>query len=148
MKITRDRIKIMARHVWSGHRLVHDHELVHPGRDWLLGIGSGVVISSIIIGWSAQLYFTYRDNPQDNSDQAQTDMVIYRAPLVESARIILLERGLAAAALKTQASDTVTPVAVPVEVATSTVPEVSEEAVPTATTTESSETNAAELRFD
>jgi len=42
----------------------------------------------------------------------------------------------------------VTPVAVPVEVATSTVPEVSEEAVPTATTTESSETNAAELRFD
>ncbi len=139
--MTRDSIKAMARHVWTGHQLVRNRELIHPERDWLIGLGSGVVIAMVIIGWSAQLYMTYRDNPQVIVDPAQADMVIYRAPLVESARVTLLERRLAAAALLSGQSPVVVPVS-PVEpLATTTVPVVELEitTIPTSTTSEISE---------
>lgn len=111
----------MARHVWAGHRLVQDHELIHPSRDWLLGLGTGVLITGGIIAWSGQLYLTYRDNPQVSVDQTESDVVIYRAPLVESARISLLERGVAAAVLKNQLPNTLVVPPTPPVTATTTV---------------------------
>lgn len=143
MKINRDSIKAMARHVWTGHRLVYDHELIHPSRDWLIGLGSAVLIGLLIIGWSVQLYTTYRDAPLRISDGVETEVMIYRAPLVESARATLLERAVAAAALTTEKNNPV-PVPSPSDIATSTATS-SPVATPSIATTTTKEVAAEEV---
>jgi hypothetical protein len=129
MKITKDSIRAMARHVWSGHQLVRDHELIHPERDWLIGLLTGVILMSGIIGWSVQLYGTYRSNPERITTASEADSVIYRAPLVETAHNTILERRQAAIALLPSETSTLMPVTTPTLVATTTTPDGQEQSI-------------------
>lgn len=58
-------------------------KLIHPGREWLIGVTVAAVIFGVIAAWSAQMYLEYKDTTV--AEVTETEVAVYRTALVNSA---------------------------------------------------------------
>lgn len=62
-----------------------DPQLMHPAREWSIGIVVGVIMFLLSAGWSAQIYVGHRDTSATEVAEVKEETVTYRASLVEAA---------------------------------------------------------------
>lgn len=74
-------LKSISRH----KRGLRDPQIMHPERDWLLGIVMAVSIFVLSGGWSLALYLKNRNLTDVESSTPQTDNVVYRESMVAEA---------------------------------------------------------------
>lgn len=143
-------IKRFARKVFKGQKRPKNPELMHPSREWIIGLLVAFVMFFGTAAWSAQTYLEYRDVSIGDNQQEQETVVVYRESLVNAALEIFSERESTLNSLLASTPPVVLEPTLEVEdTATSTVSEVvediddvntdSENATETATTTIDSE---------
>jgi hypothetical protein len=69
-----------------------DHNLMHPEREWLSGLISGIVILGVGVVWCVNLYINFNDIETINQVSAAPDQTIYRTSDVERALSELNDR--------------------------------------------------------
>jgi hypothetical protein len=136
-------IKKFARELVKFDKGIKNPKLMHPSRDWQIGILSGVVLLSGVTLWNLDTYFEYREDNSISQTEEVTDSVVYRETLVKSALDSYQERALTHQELRS-GEPAPFPETVPEEIdqATSTTLDIPAEDQPidTATTSELSET--------
>lgn len=65
------------------NRGLEDPQLIHPARDWSIGIVSTLVVVCLAVGWSVWQYYSYTNLTFDEA--TMVTMVPYRANQVEEA---------------------------------------------------------------
>lgn len=61
-----------------------DHDIMHPEREWYIGLGVAVVILGIGSYWCVQLYFAY-SNVESTPANLSTEQTVYREKEVAQA---------------------------------------------------------------
>ena len=87
----RDIAKI-AKRVLKRQSGVRDHQIIHPRREWAVGLLGGLILLIVGATWS---FFTYRDvsgREVENTDTVEVEQTIYRDELVNAALEKLRER--------------------------------------------------------
>jgi hypothetical protein len=136
-------IKKFARELVKFDKGIKNPKLMHPSRDWQIGILSGVVLLSGATLWNLDTYFEYREDNSISQTEEVTDSVVYRETLVKSALDSYQERALTHQELRSSEPAPL-PETVPEEIdqATSTtsgIPATEDQPIDTATTSELSE---------
>jgi len=75
----------MAKSIFNSDKGLQAPKLMHPVREWTIGLLAGILI---LIGtgvWSAQTYIFYRNTGNISYASVETEVVVYRASLVEVA---------------------------------------------------------------
>ncbi len=70
---------------------LHDYQIMHPTRDWLIGLCFAVTVFLVGAALSAQLYFSNINTTLVMDDSAE-EVVVYRESIVEAALKELEER--------------------------------------------------------
>lgn len=142
MKLTTATISHMAQSVLRGHKHYGEHFLLHPAREWGIGILGFLFLCGGGAWWAALTYLAYQDTSQISAETPVNQVTTYRAEEVSAALRILdvrekrmetvtagLKNGAQPAATSTTGS-----VAVPPPSAPSTTPVTVPEVIPTSTT--------------
>lgn len=82
----------MARELFHHKRRLQRPKLMHPKRDWLIGLLVGIIIIMIMIGWSAYTYLDKRSVIGDTTSDVQAEVPLYRADVVADALEIFAAR--------------------------------------------------------
>ena len=116
----------MSRKIMRRQSGLHDYQIMHPTRDWYIGLAIAVSIFLVGAAASAQLYFMNKNISLDTN--AEAEVVVYRESIVEAALERLRERDAVFSALQTAPGNqpvvpvaTTTP-AIPTEEVASTTP--------------------------
>lgn len=115
----KDLFKKIATRITQKHTALQNSRIMHPVRDWAIGLIIAVVLFFMSAAWSANEYVTYRDVTvvAQNIDE---EVVVYRASMVSAALQEFEQRAILHQSLLTQSAPVV--VEAPVEsVATSSV---------------------------
>jgi len=99
MKQTNHHIQALARKLFHHKQGLERPKLMHPQRDWLIGVLIGVVIIMVMIGWSAYTYLDRRDAIELEDSSIEAEIPVYKADLVEDALNLFAERKAAFAQL-------------------------------------------------
>jgi hypothetical protein len=91
--------KKIAQRIWSGRLGNQTKQIMHPWRDWYIGILLCLVTISLIGGWSAQFYLTYRNFSVD-TEAVSTQVTLYRESFVLEALTIHADKADSFAALQ------------------------------------------------
>jgi len=83
--IDRKEFKKMAKKILKSDRGVQNPKLMHPAREWAVGILIGLIIIAASGAWSSNTYISYRTNSDINSNTSEKEIVVYRASQVEAA---------------------------------------------------------------
>lgn len=62
-----------------------NHQIIHPTRDWVIGIFVGVIIFGVSAVWSATTYLKHENTTITSNGAGNTEAVVYREALVLSA---------------------------------------------------------------
>lgn len=81
----------MARKVFRHERGLRDPQIMHPEREWLIGLLVMVLIFTASAGWSAQVYLKNKNVSADQTTVGEGEAV-YREPQVKEALRIADER--------------------------------------------------------
>ncbi len=81
----------MARKVFRHERGLRDPHIMHPEREWLIGLSVMVLIFTASAGWSAQVYLKNKNVSADQTTTSEGEAV-YREPQVKEALRIASER--------------------------------------------------------
>ena len=81
----------MARKVFRHERGLRDPHIMHPEREWLIGLLIMVLIFTASAGWSAQVYLKNK-NVSANQTTINEAETVYREPQVKEALRIAGER--------------------------------------------------------
>lgn len=91
--LNKEDVKKLARKVWKHHQGMKSVSIMHPTRDWLVGVGIAVMIIILSGAWSVSRYI---DNKTIATTLLETDVeagaVLYRESLVAQALNIFAER--------------------------------------------------------
>jgi hypothetical protein len=82
----------MAKKVFHHERGVRDPHIMHPEREWLIGLCLMIVIFAICATWSAQVYLKNKNISADQSAANHTSDSVYREPQVKEALQIASKR--------------------------------------------------------
>jgi hypothetical protein len=104
-------------------------KLMHPYRDWFIGLLVALLIMILMVGWSAFVYFDQREGIAIDESRVEVAIPAYRAELVDQALDIFTQRAARTAALVTSESTQV-PVVSQTAVATSTTATTSPNLIP------------------
>ena len=87
----RDIAKI-AKHVLKRHRGVRDHQIIHPMREWTVGLFGGMILLILGATWSVLTYREVSNRGVENAGTVEVEQTIYRDDLVNAALEKLRER--------------------------------------------------------
>lgn len=73
--------KLMKR----AHRGLSDPQLMHPDREWAIGLLIAVVLFTAGVVWSSQIYLQYRDSSANPVAPVVENVQVYRESLVNTA---------------------------------------------------------------
>lgn len=74
----------IAKNIINSQKQLKNPQIVHPSREWLIGIFVALVIFGASAAWSLQTYKQYQNTSVDENKQSEVD-VVYRESLVEAA---------------------------------------------------------------
>jgi hypothetical protein len=83
--IDKKEFKKMAKKILQSDKPVQNPKLMHPAREWGVGILTGLVILAGSAIWSANTYISYRNGASISGSAPDGEVVVYRASLVEAA---------------------------------------------------------------
>ena len=82
--INKIQFKQMARHVLRKQRGLRDPQIMHPERDWSIGIFVALAIFFFSIFWSIYAYIENKNISFESASAPSTEVVVYRESLVKS----------------------------------------------------------------
>lgn len=82
--INKNEFTKIANNIIKSHKKIKSPELVHPKREWAIGLLVSVLIFAGTAWWSIQTYRSYQ-NTAVNFNVQEEEVVVYRKSLVESA---------------------------------------------------------------
>jgi len=85
MKLSNPRINELAKKQFHHQPRVQRIKLMHPNRDWLIGLLLGVALMVGMGSWSAYIYFDQREAISLSNTDIVADAPLYRADLVDQA---------------------------------------------------------------
>lgn len=83
--INKKQINQFAKRIISTQQGLTNQQLMHPRREWVIGVLVAICIFVASIAWSSFKYFEYQDIDQQLVSQPAAPLVVYRAALVEEA---------------------------------------------------------------
>lgn len=101
----------VAKKIFAAGNTKEQGNVLHPKRDWYIGIAVGCLIAPGVGGWSAYTYVDNRNNTI-SSVEVETVAPIYQASLIEEAQQVVSERAAAFAAVTQSSVVASSPVAV------------------------------------
>lgn len=84
MKIKPDFSKL-AKHLSRSSHRVRSPQLLHPTREWFIGLAVAAVIFTGSAFWSAQMYLVHRDESVVAEPLKEVEVVVYREAVVAEA---------------------------------------------------------------
>lgn len=78
-------IHAIAKKIIRHQRGVREHHIIHPGRDWFIGLGLSLVIVAAVGYWAVTMYVEISNRSVEVSSVPATDIVVYRSELVQAA---------------------------------------------------------------
>ena len=106
MKHSNQHIRALARKLFHQEKGIRRVKLMHPDRDWLLGVLAGVMIILTMIGWSAYTYLEQRSAIELDETNMEAEIPVYKGETIEDALELFANRKEAF----TQLNQTSTPV--------------------------------------
>jgi hypothetical protein len=89
MKITQKKILQMTRSVLRGQKQYGEHQLLHPAREWSIGLVSFGVLCALGVWWAGTVYLRYVDVSTLRGDAVVPETTTYRGAQVAQALEIL-----------------------------------------------------------
>jgi hypothetical protein len=83
--INKKEFKKMAKNILRSDKNNINPKLMHPTRDWEIGMIIGLVIIVVTAAWSANTYLSYRGTSTISGTQTEAEPVVYRESLVQAA---------------------------------------------------------------
>jgi hypothetical protein len=83
--INKKEITQFAKQIIHSQQGLKNRQLMHPRREWLIGVTGAVGIFIACITWSAIEYFEYETTEGQTSSQAEAIVAVYRETLVSEA---------------------------------------------------------------
>jgi len=99
MKLGNHDIHTLAKKLFHHNQGVKRAKLMHPRRDWLIGVLVGMVIIVVMIGWSAYTYLEKRDAIELTDTNVEPVLPVYNADTVQDALELYARRDEAFARL-------------------------------------------------
>jgi hypothetical protein len=78
-------IKRFAKNIIRSQKGVQNRQLMHPRREWMIGIFIAVCIFAASITWSSIQYFEYQNSEQQTVVESNAPVAVYRETLVQEA---------------------------------------------------------------
>jgi hypothetical protein len=85
MKLGNYEIQAVAKKLFHHNRGIKRTKLMHPNRDWLIGVLVGILIIVVMIGWSAYTYLEKRDAIGLTDTSVEPVVPVYKADTVQDA---------------------------------------------------------------
>jgi|GEM_PF-1170334 len=83
--LNKDQITQFAKGIVRSQKGLQNHQLMHPRREWLIGIVVALCIFSASIVWSSLKYFEYQNIEQQAVTEPEAPVTVYRKNLVDEA---------------------------------------------------------------
>ncbi len=83
--IHKKQIAQIAKNILRSQKGVRNHQLMHPSREWFIGLGIATKIFVITLVWSAYTYMQHTNENITLEAPAEEQPVVYRESLVNSA---------------------------------------------------------------
>jgi hypothetical protein len=90
--INRKDITNVAKRMLRHHRGLEDPQIIHPQRDWFIGIGVSALVFALIMFWNVTAYIKHSNTNVDASIEAVNTDSVYREGQVKSALEFFSER--------------------------------------------------------
>lgn len=81
--INKDKFTKLTKQITRSNSGAHNLQIMHPTRDWTIGLVVGLVIFIVSVTWSSQTYLKYRVVSVGEHNTEQTEIVVYRESLVK-----------------------------------------------------------------
>lgn len=85
----------MAKKILHHDTGLRSPQLMHPAREWGIGLFIGVVIFAVSAFWSAQIYLSHREISIGDGGGTNSEVTVYRKTLVDAALAELEKRSAA-----------------------------------------------------
>ncbi len=82
----------MAKRILRKPTQLQSPQIMHPAREWAIGLLLGAIIFTVSAAWSAQMYLRYRDASVGEAKSPDKEMVVYREVMVDTALAKFEER--------------------------------------------------------
>ena len=92
MKLGNYEIQAVAKKLFHHNRGIQRTKLMHPNRDWLIGVLVGILIIVVMIGWSAYTYLEKRDAIGLTDTSVEPVVPVYNADTVQDALDLYTKR--------------------------------------------------------
>jgi len=83
--INKNQFTNIAKKILKSHKGLKDPRIMHPEREWVVGLVVSVVIFATVATWSYFVYLKYQNLSTDNNDEQSTETVVYNEALMKSA---------------------------------------------------------------
>ncbi len=83
--INRNEITSIAKKMMRQHRGLRDHQIIHPVRDWTIGVIISILMLAIVTWWSAMSYLAHSSTKIDNASDIVSTNTVYREAQVNEA---------------------------------------------------------------
>ncbi len=90
--VNKQQIRKMAKKITGSKSGFKSPVIMHPSRDWGIGLFIAVIILLVCVMWSAEIYIKYRDISVSETNFDKSKIVVYRESQVNSALNLLKER--------------------------------------------------------
>jgi hypothetical protein len=77
--------KKIAREIFRMDKGIPNPKLMHPARDWQIGLGLGAIILVSVSWWNLDTYLTYREDTVIEQTENTGENIVYREALVSAA---------------------------------------------------------------
>ena len=92
-------IKALAHNLFKAQPGTTRRNVMHPKRDWTIGILIGLLLLVFLGGWSTYMYFEHRNGGNISAVKVEIALPAYNAALVEQAQEFIAARSITFVAL-------------------------------------------------
>ena len=92
MKLSNHHINALAKKLFQHNQGIQRAKLMHPSRDWLIGVLVGIMIMLVMIGWSVYTYLEKRDAIELSTANVEAEIPAYSADAVAGALELFAKR--------------------------------------------------------
>ena len=82
----------IAKKILKHQKGLREHQIIHPGREWAIGILLALFSLVLIVGWNVYSYDRYSSDEITNIVPDTQEVVVYREQMVAEALAIFSER--------------------------------------------------------
>lgn len=83
--VNKAEIKAMAKNILRHNRGIKKRQIMHPPREWTLGLVFCLLIFISFSIWSTQTYLKYKEISVDTTQVSSEEVVVYRGAMVSDA---------------------------------------------------------------